>query len=164
MHIIAFLSYRLAHIFTPGYGPFSVFMHCLGVSWALDLGAHSSHYFFLSWHHYISLHLIGYVIYLIFSILSAVCFAPFFFILSGDPPQFITWRVVISFSLSIPRTLIQKSLVWEGHLVRESFCFLSTWDGVYPLFTSSLGFICLCSGYVHLYICKKKNEKKIKEK
>ena len=44
MRIIAFLSYHLAHIFTPGLGPVNVCMHCLGVSRALDLGVHSPHY------------------------------------------------------------------------------------------------------------------------
>nr|CAN74143.1 hypothetical protein VITISV_009412 [Vitis vinifera] len=44
----------------------------------------------------------------------------------GSAKKFITWRIVTSFPLSIPRTLIQRSLVWECHLVRESFCYLST--------------------------------------
>ena len=83
--------------------------------------------------------------------------------LSGDLPPFITWKIVTSFPLSIPRTLIQRSLVWEGHLVRESFCYLSTWGCVYPLLLPSLGFICLCSRYVHLYICKKKKLKRKKK-
>ena len=54
--------------------------------------------------------------------------------------------------------MIQRSLVWEGHFVRESYYYLSTWECVYPLLISSLGFICLCSGYVYLYICIKKNK------
>ena len=39
---------------------------------------------------------------------------------------------------------------------REFVCYFSTWECVYSLLISSLGFICLCSGYVYLDICKKK--------
>ena len=39
--------------------------------------------------------------------------------LSGNPLQFITWEIVTSFPLFIPQTLIQRSLVWEGHLIKE---------------------------------------------
>ena len=31
--------------------------------------------------------------------------------LSGEPPQFVTWRIVTSFPPSISRTLVQRSLV-----------------------------------------------------
>ena len=84
--------------------------------------------------------------------------------LSGDPPQFITWRVVTSLPLSIPRTLVQRFLVWEGHLVRESFCYLSAWERVYPLLISSLGLILfmfrVCT---FVYMCKKKMKRKKNE-
>ena len=124
-------------------------------------GASFSHYF--SYHHSTAFHCISLVVFFISFSLSYLLLVLLHILstLSGDPPQFITWGIVISFPLSIPQTLIQRSLVWEGHLVRESFCYLSTWGCAYPLLLSSLGFICLCSGYVHLYICKK-NEKKIK--
>ena len=60
----------------------------------------------------------------------------------------------MSFPLSIPQTLIQGSSVWEGHLVRESLCYISIWEYVYPFFTSFLELICLRYEYAHLYICK----------
>ena len=111
MHVITFLSYRLAHTFTPGEGSFSVFSHCLRPRGAfLDLGAHSSHCLFSSLHHCISSRFIGRVIHLIFSILSATCFVSSPSTPMGDHPQFITQRVVMSFPLSILRTLIQGSL------------------------------------------------------
>ena len=113
------------------------------------------HFITSHWLCYSSLLLLTYIMLVLLHILST---------LSGDPPQLITWRIVTSFPLSIPRTLIQRSLVWEGHLVKESFCYLSTWECVYPLLISSLGFIFLCSGYVYLYICKKKMKMKRKEK
>ena len=76
--------------------------------------------------------------------------------LSGDPPQFITWKIVILFPLSIPQTLIQRSLVWEGHLVKKSLCYFSTWECVYPLLILPLwGSFFYVHRYVHLYICKK---------
>ena len=64
-----------------------------------------------------SSHLVGYVIHLFFLILSTTCLfhislhPEFLFTLSGDPPQFITWRIVTSFPSSISWTLVQRSLV-----------------------------------------------------
>ena len=128
-------------------------------------GAFFSHYF--SYHHSNAFHRISLVMFFIFLLLLLLylllVLLRILSTLSGDRPQFITWKIVTSFPLSIPRTLIQRSLVWEGHFVKESFCYLSTWGCVYPLLLSSLRFICLCSRYVHLYICKKKwKEKKNK--
>ena len=82
--------------------------------------------------------------------------------LSGDRPQFITWKIVTSFPLSIPWTLVQRSLVWEGHLIRDSFCYLSTWERVYLLLISSLGLILfMFKVCTFVYTSKKKmNEKK----
>ena len=136
-------------------------MHCLGISWVLDLQTQLSLILF-SYHHITTFHHISLVVLFISSSLFYLLLVllHILFTLSDDPPRFITWRIVTLFSLSIPQTLIQRSLVWEGHLVRESFCYLSTWECVYPLLISSLGFICLCLGYVHLYI--KKNERKRK--
>ena len=99
-----------------------------------------------------------YAFILIFSILPTACFAPSSFILSGDPPQFITRRVVISFPLSIPQTLIQGSLVWESHFVRESLCYISIWEYVYPFLTSSWELFCLRLEHVH-FVCMLKKMK-----
>ena len=145
MCIIVFLYYYLAHIFAPRYGPFSVCMLCLRVSWALDLWVHSSHYFLLPLHYRISSLLIGCVLHLLFFILSVACSASSSSTLSDDPPQLITWRIVMSFSLSIPQILIQRSSVWDGHLVRESLCYISIWDYVCPFVTSFLELLCLRS-------------------
>ena len=66
----------------------------------------------------------------------------------------------MSFSLSIPWTLIQGSSIWEGHLVWESLRYFSIWEHVYPFLTSSWELLCLHSEHVRLYICKKKRKKK----
>ena len=153
MHIIAFISYSLAHIFTSGLGPFSVCMHCLRVSWALDLGARSSHYLCSPLHHCISSHLTVRVIHHIFFILSTIRFTSSSFTSRGDPPHFITWRVVMSFPLFIPRTLIQGSLVWEDHIIRESSCYIDIWEYVILFLMSSLGISWLRSE--HVYLSKK---------
>ena len=70
-----------------------------------------SHYF--SYHHITTLHRISLVVFFIFSSLFYLLLVFFHIIsiLSGDHPQFITWRIVTSFPLSITRTLIQRSLV-----------------------------------------------------
>ena len=47
---------------------------------------------------------------------------------------------------------------------REFVCYFSTWECVYSLLILSLGFICLCSGYVYLYICKKNKKKTLEKK
>ncbi|RVW73555.1 hypothetical protein CK203_062108 [Vitis vinifera] len=73
--------------------------------------ARSSHYLCSPLHHCISSHLTVRVIHHIFFILSTVRFTSSSFTPWGDPPHFITWRVVMSFPLSIPRTLIQGSSV-----------------------------------------------------
>ena len=151
MCIITFLSYRLAHILHRDRG--------LLVYACIVWESHESWTYrciflslFFSYHNFIAFHHISLVVFVIFSSLFYLLLVLLhvFSTLSGDPPQFITWRIVTSFPLSIPRTLIQKSLVWEGYLVKESF-----WECTYPLLISYLGFICLCSGYAHLYICKK---------
>ena len=112
-------------------------MHCLVVSWALDLGA-----CFFSNCLFLSLHLCIFIssYWLCYSSLPPC----------GDPPQFIIWRIVTSFPPSISRTLRRSSCQ------REFVCYLSTWGCVHLLSISSLGFICSRSGYAYLYICKKK--------
>ena len=84
------------------------------------MGACFSHYF--SYHHTTAFHHISLVVFFISSSLFYILFVLLHFLstLSGDPPQFITWRIVTSFPLSIPQTLIQRSLVWEGNLIKES--------------------------------------------
>ena len=83
-------------------------------------GTSLSHYF--SYHHITAFHHISLVVFFISSSLFYLLLVlpHILFTLSGDPPQFITWRIVTSFPLSILRTLIQRSLVWEGHLIRKS--------------------------------------------
>ena len=84
-------------------------------------GAYFSHYF--SYHHSIAFHHISLVMFFIPSSLFYLLFVllHIIFTLNGDLPQFIAWRIVTSFPLSIMRTLIQRSLIGEGHLIRESF-------------------------------------------
>ena len=74
-------------------------------------GASFSHYF--SYHHTNAFHHISLVVFLISSSLLHLLFVLLYILstLSGDPPQFITWRIVTSFPLSILWTLIQISLV-----------------------------------------------------
>ena len=99
--------------------------------------------FFLLSHYCNPSYLIG-CVFSSFFFLCLICYLfcfIFFSTLSGDPSPFITWKIVTSFPLSTSWTLIQKSLVWEGHLVRESFCYLSAWECVYPLLISSLELI-----------------------
>ena len=155
MCIITFLSYCLTHIFTPGWGHFSICMHCLKVSWALGLRVHLSLIFF-SYHCITAFLHISLFVFFIYSSLFYLLLVllPILSTLSGDPPQFIAWRIVTSFPLFVLRTLIQRSLVWEGHLIGKSFCYFITWECVYLLLVSSLEFICLCSRYMHLYVCK----------
>ena len=121
--------------------------------------AYFSHYF--SYHHSTAFHRISLVVFFISSFLFYLLLVLLHILstLSGDPFQFITWKMVTSFPLSITYTLLQRSLVWKDHLVRESF-----WECVYPLLISYLRLICLCSGYAHLYICKKKMMKWKKKK
>ena len=127
-------------------------------------GASFSPYF--SYHHITAFHRISLVVFFISSSLFYLLLVLLHILstLSDDPPQFITWGIVTSFPLCIPRTLVQRSLVGEGHLVRDSFCYLSTWERVYPLLISSFGFILfmfrVCA-FVYMY---KKNEKKEKRK
>ena len=69
-----------------------------------------SHYF--SYHCITAFHHISLVMFFISSLFYLLLvLLHILFTLSGDPPRFITWRIVSSFPLSIPRTLIQRSLV-----------------------------------------------------
>ena len=68
--------------------------------------------FFLPSHYCIPSYLIGCVIHLFFSLFYILLFLLHILsTLSGDLPQFITWRMVTSLPLSIPWTLIQRPLV-----------------------------------------------------
>ena len=100
-------------------------------------------------------HLISLVVFFISSSLSyllLVCFI-FLFTLSGYPPQFITWRIVMSFStIYLADTCLEILGLRRSSRQREFVCYLSTWECVHLLLISSLGFICSCSGYVYLYI------------
>ena len=73
------------------------------------------HIFFLLFfppsHYYILSYLIGCILHIFFFILSILVLLHILSTLSGDPPQLITWRIVISFPLYIPQTLIQRFLV-----------------------------------------------------
>ena len=92
---------------------------------------------------------------------------PLFSTLSGDHPQFITERMVASFPLSIPWTLIRRPLVWEGHLIGESLWYFSTWEHIHPLLILSLwgSFIYVKGMCIYIYVTKKKwKRKKMKEK
>ena len=117
---LSFLS-PCSHFFTPGLGPFSICMHCLEASWALDLQVHLSLIIFFYHRTTTFLHIPLVVFFISHYLFYLLVLLHILSTLSGDPHQLITWRIVISFSLSIPRTLIQRSLVWEGHLVMESF-------------------------------------------
>ena len=70
------------------------------------IGASFSHYF--SYHHITVFHHILLVVFFISSSLSYLLLILFHILstLSGDPPQFITWRIVTSFPLSTPQTLV----------------------------------------------------------
>ena len=64
-------------------------------------GASFSHYF--SYHHTIAFHHISLVVFFIFFLSHLLLvLLHLFSTLSGDPTQFITWRIVTSFPLSIP--------------------------------------------------------------
>ena len=102
-----------------------------------------------------SSHLVGCVPRLFFLILSTTCLFHILSTLSGDPPQFITWRVVTSFPPSnLADTGLEILSLRRSSCRREFVCYLSAWGCVHLLSISSLGFICSCSGYVCLYICK----------
>ena len=160
--IIAFLSHWIARTFISGSGPFSVCMHCLRVPWALDIGAHffSLSVLITTSLHFISSHCLCYSSH--HPILSTVRFTSSSFILKDDHPQFITWRVVMSFPLSILWTLIQGSSVWEGHLIRESLWYIDTWEHVYSFLIPFLSLLCMRSEsmYSSFICCKKKRKKK----
>ena len=70
-----------------------------------------SHYF--SYPHTTAFHHISLVMFFISSYLFYLLLVLLHVLstLSDDPPQFITWRIIISFPLFIPQTLIQRSLV-----------------------------------------------------
>ena len=116
-----------------------------------------------SYHHTTVFHHILLVVFFISFLLShlLLILLHLFSTLSGDPPQFIIWKTVTSFPLSIPQTLIQRPLVWEGYLIGESlwyFWCLRARPSIIDLIF--LGLICFCSRCVHLYICKKNEQKK----
>ena len=69
-------------------------------------GAYFSYYF--SYHHITVFHHISLVVFFISSSLFYLLLVLLHILstLSGDLPQFITWRIVTSFPLSIPQTLI----------------------------------------------------------
>ena len=99
------LSILSPYISTPGLGPFSVCMHCLEASWALDLQVHLSLIIFFYHRTTTFLHIplvvffiSHYLFYLL--VLLHILSTP-----SGNPPQFITWGIVTSFPLFIIRTL-----------------------------------------------------------
>ena len=79
MCIITFLSYHLAHIFAPGWGPFSVCMHCLGVSWVLDLQVHLFPIIFptITLMHSIVSHWLCSLSFFFIIIISTTCFASY---------------------------------------------------------------------------------------
>ena len=91
---------------------------------------------------------------------------PLFSTLSGDHPQFITERMVTSFPLSIPWTLIRIPLVWEGRLIGESLWYFSTWEHIHPLLILSLwgSFVYVQGMCICIYVIKKWKRKKMKEK
>ena len=121
-------------------------------------GASFSHYF--SYHHSIAFHHISLVMFFIPSSLFYLLLVLFhiFFTLSGALPQFIAWRIVTSFPLSITWTLIQRSLVWEGHLIWENFGSVSIhcWYHIWGSFVYVQG-VRIC-----IYVKKMMNEKKRK--
>ena len=123
------------------------------------MGAFFFHYF--SYHHTTSFHHISLVMFFISSLFYLLLILLHMLsTLSGDPSQFITWRIITSFPLFIPQTQIQRSLVWESHLVRESLCYFNTWECFYPLLISSLGSFIYVQGMCIFIYVKKKLEKK----
>ena len=156
MCIIAFLFYLLAHILHRDRDPlvYACIVWESHESWTYRCLFLS---LFFSYHYSTTFHRISLVVFVISSFLFYLLLVLLHLLsnLSGDPPWFI--KIVTSFPLSIPQKLIKKSLVWEGYLVREFLrvC-LSIIDIVFE------GFICLCLGYAHLYICKKKMKRKEK--
>ena len=99
-------------IFYTGIGTLQC-MHALFGS-LMSLGpicASFSHYF--SYHHITTFHRISLIVFFISSSLFYLLLVllHILFTLSVDPPQFITQGIVTSFPLSIPQTLIKKSLV-----------------------------------------------------
>ena len=124
-----------------------------------------SHYF--SYHHIIAFYHISLVVFFIFFsffFFYLICYL-FCFIFSPPWVVILLKSIVTSFPLSIPHALIQRSLVREGHLVKKSLCYFSTWECIYPLLMSSLGLILsmfrVCA---FLYMQKKKKKGKKKEK
>ena len=135
-------------------------MLCLGVSWSLGLWAHLSHYFsIITLPHFFTSHCScsssyswSYLLLVLLHLFST---------LINVHPQFITWRIVTFFPLSIPRTLIWRALGWEGHLVRESLCYTSTWEYVYPFFDLIFeAHLFMFKVSVFEYMLKKKHTKK----
>ena len=133
-------------------------MHCLGVSWALDRGAHLSHYLFLSLHHCISSHLVG-------SSSSSLLY------LSFVPLHLLPPRVVIILSSSHGGDHVIFHYLSYGRWSRdpwlervtslERVCDILIFEGMFIHFWSRLWvFLGLRSEHVYLYICKKKKKKR----
>ena len=159
MRIIAFLSYRLTHIFTPGQGPFNVCMHCLGVSWALDLGACFSHLFSYQCTSAFSSHLI----WLCYSSLLPY---PIYYLFVSYSLHLEWWASSVHhmedshiiFTIYLTDIGLEILSLRRSSCQREFVCYLSTGGCVHLLSISSLGFICSHSGYAYLHICKKKTK------
>ena len=104
-----------------------------------------------------SSHLIGYVIHLFFLILSTICL----FHISLHPGGWsssvhhMEGSHIIS-AIYLADTDLEILGLRRSSCQREFVCYLSIWGCVHLLSISSLGFICSCSGYAYLYICKKK--------
>ena len=132
-------------------------MHCLGVSWALDLGTHSPHYllYMIASLHF---HLTSLVVLFVSSCLSYLLLICIIFFhpkwwsssihyMEGSPvistiyPTDVGPRI-----LSLRRSHLQRKFMLHWHL---RVCL--------SILTSSLGFLGLHSE--HVYICKKKKSK-----
>ena len=138
-------------------GPFNVCMHCLVVSWALDLGACFSHHLFLSLHLciFISSYWLCYSSLLPYPIYCL--FVPY-----SLHPEWWASSVhhmedshIISI-IYLTDTGLEILGLRRSSRQREFVCYLITWGCVHLLLISSLGFICSRSGYAYLYICKNK--------
>ena len=99
------LSILSPYISTPGLGPFSVCMHCLEASWALDLQVHLSLIIFSYYCATAFLHISLVVFFVSHSLFYLLVLLHILSTPSGDLPQFITWGIVTSFPLFIIRTL-----------------------------------------------------------
>ena len=119
-------------------------------------GAFFSHHFFLLPRYCIPPYLISCVLHLSFFILST------HFVSYPLHPEWWASSVhhmedshIIS-TIYLVDTGLEILSLRRSSCRREFVCYLSAWGCVHLLSISSLGFICSCSRYVHLYICKKK--------